>query len=141
MVLSWGKMNVGHSDGGRRLRRLAEQVQEGQQEGQQEELWGPMEQGEQLGQRLGERAARGAEEMRERGWKGAEGQGQWEVELPGPGADSGGVAEQGGQEEEVCRRWTPQVLQRPLRAAGGVCEHWHEHVSESEPEPGQLDQG
>lgn len=39
MALSWGKMNVGHFDGGRRLQRLVEQVQEGQQE----ELRGPME--------------------------------------------------------------------------------------------------
>lgn len=79
--------------------------------------------------------------MREWGWKEAEGQGRREVELPGPGVDSGGVVEQGAQEEEVCHRWTPQVLQRPLRAAGGVCEHWHEHVSESEPGPERPDQG
>lgn len=61
MALSWGKMNVGRSDGGRRLQRLAEQVQVGQQE----ERWGPMEQEGQLGQRVGERAARGVGGMRE----------------------------------------------------------------------------
>lgn len=57
-VLSWGKTCVGHFDGGRRLRRLEEQVQKGQQE----ELQGLMEQEGQLGQGLGVRAVREAEE-------------------------------------------------------------------------------
>lgn len=137
MELSWGKKYVEHFDGERRLQRLEVQLQEGQQE----ELWVPMEQEGQLQQRLDVRAVKGEEETWEQGLKGAEGQGQWEVELPGQGEDSGGVAEQGGQEEEVCHRWTPQVQQHPLRAAGGACEQWHERVHESEPGPVQPDHG
>lgn len=117
---------------------MAAQVEE---EGQQVELWGPMAREGQPGQRRGERAARGARETRGLGWEGAEGQGQWEVELLGPGVDSGGAVEQGGPEVEACHRWTPQVRLRPLPAAGGVCEHWHEHVSESAPGPGQQGLG
>lgn len=141
MVLSWGKMNAGCFDVGWRLQSLAVQVEEGQQV----ELWGPMAQEGQPGQRLGERAVKGARGTRERGWREAVGQGQQEVELPGPGVGSGGVAEQGGLESEACHRWTPQVLQHLLQAAGGECERWHEHEHEHEHEresvPGPGQQG
>lgn len=131
-------------EGGRRLWRWEEEEVQVEQQ-QEEELGALMEQAGRPGQRAGAWAERGVAERWGRGWRGAVGQGRQEVELPGPGLDSGGAGEQGGREEEVCRRWTPQVLQLLLPAAGGVREDWRERERgrerESEPRPGRQGQG
>lgn len=101
---SWEKRNGGLGDEVRRHWRLVEQVEEEQAEVQQ----GLLGLGVQpVVQMMGEKGERVEGVMQGVDWTETEGQEGWEVELPVPELDSGGVGGQQELGEEECHRVTP----------------------------------